>query len=132
MDILPDVRSTLAAEAPESFHLCNQPARGGTEMPIYEYGCASCGAELEVWQKISEKPRRKCPDCGAMKLERLISNTSFHLKGTGWYVTDYAKKDKSKSSQSTESGKGKKASSSGDKDSTGSGSSEKKSSATKD
>lgn len=64
-------------------------------MPIYEYGCASCGAELEVWQKISEKPRKKCPECGTMKLERLISTTSFHLKGSGWYVTDYANKGKS-------------------------------------
>lgn len=63
-------------------------------MPIYEYGCTSCGHELEAWQKISEKPKRKCPACGAMRLERLISNTSFHLKGSGWYVTDYANKGK--------------------------------------
>lgn len=61
-------------------------------MPIYEYGCSSCGHELEAWQKISEKPKKVCPKCHARKLERLISNTSFQLKGSGWYVTDYAKK----------------------------------------
>jgi len=60
-------------------------------MPIYEYTCHGCGKEIEVWQKISEKPKKVCPECGAHKLERLISNTSFHLKGSGWYVTDYAK-----------------------------------------
>lgn len=61
-------------------------------MPIYEYACASCGHELEIWQKITEKPARTCPNCGARKLERQISHTSFQLKGTGWYVTDYAGK----------------------------------------
>jgi putative FmdB family regulatory protein len=60
-------------------------------MPIYEYRCESCGGELEVWQKITEKPKRVCPECGKHQLQRLISNTSFRLKGTGWYVTDYAK-----------------------------------------
>jgi putative FmdB family regulatory protein len=64
-------------------------------MPIYEYVCSGCGHEVEAWQKISEKPKRTCPACHARKLERLISNTSFQLKGSGWYVTDYAKKGKS-------------------------------------
>ena len=61
-------------------------------MPIYEYACSACGHQLEEMQKISEKPKKVCPSCHAHKLERLISNTSFQLKGTGWYVTDYAKK----------------------------------------
>jgi putative FmdB family regulatory protein len=61
-------------------------------MPIYEYGCSGCGHELEAWQKMSEKPKKVCPKCHARKLERLISNTTFQLKGSGWYVTDYAKK----------------------------------------
>jgi len=64
-------------------------------MPIYEYGCSACGHALEAWQKISEKPKKVCPKCHARKLERLISNTSFQLKGSGWYVTDYAKKGSS-------------------------------------
>ncbi|MFH2008806.1 MAG: zinc ribbon domain-containing protein [bacterium] len=64
-------------------------------MPIYEYACSGCGTELEVWQKISERPKKVCPSCGAHRLDRLISNTSFQLKGTGWYVTDYAKKGSS-------------------------------------
>lgn len=61
-------------------------------MPIYEYGCEKCGHEMEAWQKISEKPKKVCPHCGKRGLQRLISNTSFHLKGSGWYVTDYAGK----------------------------------------
>ena len=77
-------------------------------MPIYEYGCTACGHELEEWQKISEKPKRKCPSCGAMKLERLISNTSFHLKGSGWYVTDYANKGKNKGKSDSKSKSAKK------------------------
>lgn len=68
-------------------------------MPIYEYACSNCGNELESWQKISEKPKKVCPVCHAHKLERLISNTSFKLKGTGWYVTDYAKKGASSPAQ---------------------------------
>ena len=64
-------------------------------MPIYEYACSACGHELEAMQKISEKPKKVCPSCHAHRLERLISNTSFQLKGTGWYVTDYAKKSAS-------------------------------------
>lgn len=66
-------------------------------MPIYEYGCTKCGKHHEVMQKITEKPLTKCPDCGGT-LKKKISNTSFVLKGTGWYVTDYAS-DKKKSEQ---------------------------------
>ena len=76
-------------------------------MPIYEYACASCGSEVEVWQKISEKPKKVCPACGARKLERLISNTSFQLKGSGWYVTDYARKGQSKPEKSKSKSKPK-------------------------
>lgn len=69
-------------------------------MPIYEYTCHGCGHDVEIWQKISEKPKKACPDCGARKLERVISATSFHLKGSGWYVTDYANKGSSGSPNS--------------------------------
>jgi putative FmdB family regulatory protein len=57
-------------------------------MPIYEYDCTSCGKNHEIMQKITEEPLKKCPDCGG-KLKKKISNTSFVLKGTGWYATDY-------------------------------------------
>lgn len=61
-------------------------------MPIYEYHCQKCGT-FEATQRITEKPLGKCPTCKG-KVKKLISNTSFQLKGTGWYVTDYARKDK--------------------------------------
>jgi len=59
-------------------------------MPIYEYQCQKCGT-IEVTQRITEKALTKCPTCKS-KVKRLISNTSFQLKGTGWYITDYARK----------------------------------------
>ena len=61
-------------------------------MPIYEYKCRQCG-DFEVTQKITDKPLARCPACKG-KVKKLISNTSFQLKGTGWYVTDYARKEK--------------------------------------
>lgn len=63
-------------------------------MPYYEYRCMECGHEWEQWQKIIEEPIKDCPKCGASKAQRLICNTSFILKGTGWYVTDYKNKGK--------------------------------------
>ncbi|MCP4694072.1 MAG: zinc ribbon domain-containing protein [Desulfobacterales bacterium] len=60
-------------------------------MPIYEYECAECGHIEEALQKISEKPLTSCGHCSG-KLHKLISQSTFHLKGTGWYVTDYANK----------------------------------------
>lgn len=57
-------------------------------MPIREYKCKECGNYMEVIQGINEKPLESCPKCGG-KLEKLISNSSFVLKGTGWYKTDY-------------------------------------------
>ncbi|MGM0574553.1 MAG: FmdB family zinc ribbon protein [Myxococcota bacterium] len=63
-------------------------------MPIYEYRCESCGEHLEKMQAISEDPITLCPECGDEALKRLISQTSFVLKGSGWYVTDYANKGK--------------------------------------
>lgn len=65
--------------------------------PIYEYDCEACKKCFEVTQKISDKPLKKCPDCGK-KVVRLISRSSFALEGSGWYKTDYAspKKDSKK------------------------------------
>ena len=65
-------------------------------MPIYEYGCDACGKVIEVMQKFSDEPLKTCPDCSG-QLTKLISRTSFQFKGTGWYVTDYARKPESKS-----------------------------------
>jgi putative FmdB family regulatory protein len=60
-------------------------------MPFYEYACTKCNHHTEVFQKISDKPITKCELCKG-KMKKLISPSSFHLKGTGWYVTDYASK----------------------------------------
>lgn len=66
-------------------------------MPIYEYQCQACGERHDALQKFSEGALRKCPACGRLKLKKLISAAAFHLKGTGWYVTDFRDKDKPKS-----------------------------------
>jgi putative FmdB family regulatory protein len=67
-------------------------------MPIYEYECKGCGKLHEIMQKITEPALKKCPDCGG-DMKRLISNTSFVLKGTGWYMTDYASNKRSPSTE---------------------------------
>lgn len=58
-------------------------------MPIYEYRCTSCGHELEAIQKFSDAPLTECPACRAAALTKLISAAGFHLKGSGWYATDF-------------------------------------------
>jgi putative FmdB family regulatory protein len=72
-------------------------------MPIYEYRCEKCDAHFEVIQKFSDKPLKFCSNCKG-RLTKLISQTSFQLKGSGWYVTDYAKSGKT-SSKTDESSK---------------------------
>jgi len=62
-------------------------------MPIYEYRCTRCG-EFEVFQRITDPSLKRCPTCQA-KVTKLISNTSFQLKGSGWYITDYGRKNAS-------------------------------------
>jgi putative FmdB family regulatory protein len=61
-------------------------------MPIYEYRCHKCRKTFEVMQKFSDQPLSRCPSCSG-KVSKIISNCSFQLKGSGWYVTDYKKKD---------------------------------------
>jgi putative FmdB family regulatory protein len=61
-------------------------------MPIYEYRCHRCGKTIEAVQKFSDQPLSRCPSCSG-KVSKIISNCSFQLKGSGWYVTDYKKKD---------------------------------------
>ena len=73
-------------------------------MPIYEYKCSSCGNVSEVIQKFSDAPLEVCKKCGG-HLERLLSPPGLHFKGSGWYVTDYAKSGKS--GKSGENGKPK-------------------------
>ena len=60
-------------------------------MPIYEYKCADCGANVEKMQRISDAPLTVCENCGG-KLEKQLSLSGFQFKGEGWYVTDYSKK----------------------------------------
>jgi putative FmdB family regulatory protein len=74
-------------------------------MPIYEYQCQKCGT-FEATQRITEKALTKCPTCKG-KVKKLISNTSFQLKGTGWYVTDYARKGKNGESKGDSKGEDK-------------------------
>lgn len=66
-------------------------------MPIYEYQCGTCGHQLEAMQKFSDAPLTQCPECGKDTLKKLVSSTSFQLKGTGWYATDIRDKGKPKS-----------------------------------
>lgn len=61
-------------------------------MPIYEYRCDKCGHELEAIQKMSADPLTECPACGEAALRKLVSAAGFHLKGSGWYVTDFRDK----------------------------------------
>ncbi len=71
-------------------------------MPIYEYACKKCDGEFEVSQRITDEPLKRylCPHCGKRAaVTKLISRSSFHLKGSGWYATDYGKNG-SKSSDS--------------------------------
>ena len=70
-------------------------------MPLYEYECKKCGHRFERIQKFSDAMVKKCPDCGG-KVEQMISAPAVQFKGSGWYVTDYAKR--SGSSSNSESG----------------------------
>jgi putative FmdB family regulatory protein len=70
-------------------------------MPIYEYECESCGRIEEAWQKFSDAPLTQCKACSG-SLHKLISQSAFHLKGSGWYVTDY-KKNSAKDNKPAES-----------------------------
>jgi putative FmdB family regulatory protein len=70
-------------------------------MPLYEYECKKCGHRFEKIQKFSDRMVKKCPECGGV-VEQMISAPAVQFKGSGWYVTDYAKK--SGSSGSSDSG----------------------------
>lgn len=72
-------------------------------MPLYEYICTACEHEFDEIQKFSDKPIRKCPECGKLKVEKKVSLSGFQLKGSGWYKDGYAKPSEKKSSDSKDS-----------------------------
>lgn len=72
-------------------------------MPIYEYECDKCGHHVEALQKFTDPPILECDKCHS-SMKKLISQSSFHLKGTGWYVTDYASKNSNSQVAATEKG----------------------------
>jgi putative FmdB family regulatory protein len=65
-------------------------------VPIYEYACQKCRHQFEALQKVTDGALRKCPECGALRLKKLVSAPQFRLKGTGWYETDFKKDGKRK------------------------------------
>lgn len=75
-------------------------------MPLYEYECDECGHRFERIQKFSDPPVETCPKCGS-RVHKLVSSPAFQFKGTGWYVTDYAKKDSGGDAKGEKSDKSK-------------------------
>jgi putative FmdB family regulatory protein len=61
-------------------------------MPLYEYECSVCGHRFELIQRFADPPAETCVACGKGPVHKLLSAPAVHFKGTGWYVTDYAKK----------------------------------------
>ena len=97
-------------------------------MPLYEYQCDACGNRFERIQKFSDPPVETCPSCGGT-VKKLLSSPAIQFKGSGWYITDYAKKSSgssdgksASSSSSSSSGGGEGGSASGSPDSGGTGS----------
>jgi putative FmdB family regulatory protein len=77
-------------------------------MPFYEYQCQACGAQVEVLQKITDAPLKKCPECGRSRLAKLVSAPVFRLKGGGWYETDFkSDKDNKRNLADTDKGEAK-------------------------
>ncbi len=72
-------------------------------MPLYEYECEMCAQRFERIQKFSDPPVDKCPACGG-QVRKLLSSPAIQFKGSGWYITDYAKKSKGDSSKPAASG----------------------------
>ena len=70
-------------------------------MPMYEYECGDCGNRFELIQKFSDEPVSTCPSCGG-KVRKLVSSSAIQFKGTGWYVTDYARKPRPEQSEGKE------------------------------
>ena len=84
-------------------------------MPLYEYQCKKCGHRFERIQRFSDPLVKKCPECGG-KVEQVISAPAVQFKGSGWYVTDYAKKSSASSSKSESESKSDSSKDSGKKE----------------
>ena len=96
-------------------------------MPIYEYRCLDCGHQFELMQKFSDPPAETCTSCSGT-VQKLISRSAFHLKGSGWYATDYGRnggaKDKAAGKNDSESSDTKSSDTKSPSDSSGSASTE--------
>ena len=94
-------------------------------MPTYDYECSACGQTVEIFHGMTEEPKRKCPECGKLKLKRLLgTGGGFLFKGDGFYITDYRSSDykaKAKAESEAASSSASSASSSGDSKSSSSG-----------
>lgn len=75
-------------------------------MPLYEYQCRKCRHRFEVIQSLADKPIRKCPMCRKGTVQKLVSSPAVHFKGSGWYVTDYARKGAAGSGEGAAEGSG--------------------------
>jgi putative FmdB family regulatory protein len=73
-------------------------------MPIYEYSCDACNHSFDELQKVSASPISTCPECGEERARRVVSSSSFHLKGEGWYKDHYGLKGSSKGSNGSSNG----------------------------
>ncbi len=85
-------------------------------MPIYEYVCGKCGKKTEVIQQIRSAPLKVCPHCGGKKLKKAFSAPAIQFKGSGWYITDYARaKQESGTGAKADSDSGEKSAEKSDK-----------------
>jgi putative FmdB family regulatory protein len=78
------------------------PLESSSHMPLYEYLCKKCGHRFEEIKKFSDVQPKKCPECGGV-IEQVISAPAVQFKGSGWYVTDYAKKSSGSAGTSSSS-----------------------------
>lgn len=86
-------------------------------MPLYEYACDACGHHFELIRKFSDPPVETCYTCGGGPVRKLLSSPAIQFKGTGWYITDYARKGQSAQSEGASKDSGAKAESSSSSDS---------------
>jgi putative FmdB family regulatory protein len=92
---------------------CDFPEFARKSMPLYEYRCSSCGHQQEFLQKWSDAPLTVCTACGKETFSKLLSAAGFHLKGSGWYATDFKNSGKKPASKTESKGDSKGESSTG-------------------